>query len=546
MGGYFFGLSFKLTICLIGSMVIIFTLLGYRNVQLHKHHLEEMTIVSADRISDTIKRGTRYSMLKNHRDEVYQSITTIGAEPGINKIRIFNEEGKISFSTDAHEINQSVDLKAEACYACHATAQPLKRLNRPDRVRIYPGSNGHRILGVITPIENEPSCYNATCHAHPPAQHVLGVLDVTMSLAKVDETIAEGRQRMIANFIGAILAISILVGSLMWVMVHHPVKKLITGTKWVAAGDLNYKTDLSSRDEIGELAASFNRMTDELKHANAQLTDWARTLESRVEQKTAELKRAHEQMIQIERMASIGKLAAIVAHEINNPLAGILTYAKLLLKKIQHNGFAANDKENVRQYLEMISNESARCGDIVKNLLQFSRQTQVNLQPNNANEIIRQSVRLVQHKIDLMNLETRIQLDEQAPTLICDAQQIKQALVALLINACEAMKSGEGVLEVTSGFNPERRMIEIAVRDNGTGMDEETQQHIFEPFFSTKEDVKGVGLGLAVVYGIINRHGGEIAVESALGQGTTFTLRLPEKPEERSAVSDQLSVQGIG
>jgi len=182
----------------------------------------------------------------------------------------------------------------------------------------------------------------------------------------------------------------------------------------------------------------------------------------------------------------------------------------------------------------MIAGESARCGDIVKNLLQFSRQTAVDLQPNDVNEIIKQSVRLVQHKIDLMNLETRIQLDERTPTIVCDAQQIKQALVALLINACEAMTSGEGMLEVGSRYNSEQHAVEITVRDNGIGMDEETQKHIFEPFFTTKEQGKGVGLGLAVVYGIINRHSGEVAVESAPGQGTTFTIRLPG---ERSNVS---------
>lgn len=529
-----FSLSLKLIVCLVGSMVIIFTALGYWNVQLHRRHLENMTIISAEQISDIIKDSTRYSMLKNHRDEVYHIITTTGVEPGINKIRIFNEEGKISFSTDKREVDTLVDKKAEACYGCHAQEQPLARLNRPDRVRIYLRPNGDRILGLINPIENESSCYRAPCHAHPPNQQVLGILDVTLSLARVDEIIADGQRGMIANLIVAILMISLIFGALIWVMVHQPVKQLIAGTQRVAAGDLDFKIRPSSRDEIGKLAASFNRMTDELKQAHAQITDWARTLESRVEQKTAELKRAHEQMIQVERMASIGKLAAIVAHEINNPLAGILTYAKLLLKKAGDRRLAFADPEETRQSLEMIANESARCGEIVKNLLQFSRQTAVDLQPNDVNEIIRQSMRLVQHKIDLMSLEAQILLDENIPMLVCDAQQLKQALVALLINACEAMRPEEGVLEVASRHLRAHRAVEITIHDNGIGMDEETQRHIFEPFFTTKEQGKGVGLGLAVVYGIVQRHSGEIEVESALGQGTTFTLRLPEMPESET------------
>jgi two-component system NtrC family sensor kinase len=329
---------------------------------------------------------------------------------------------------------------------------------------------------------------------------------------------------MIMNVIGAILIISMLVGTLIWVMVNRPVKRLIVGTKRVAAGELDYKIRVSSQDELGELASSFNRMTAELKGANNEINEWAKTLETRVDEKTAELKRAHEHLIHVERMASIGKLAAIVAHEINNPLAGILIYAKLLLKKIAGDGSA----EESKQYLSMIASESARCGDIVKNLLQFSRQNKVNLEPNDINEIISQSLRLIQHKVDLMGFTTEVRLDPAVNHVVCDAQQIKQALVALLINACEAMKQGEGVLRIESRRLPSRRAVEIEVSDNGVGMDKDTKSQIFEPFFTTKEQGKGVGLGLAVVYGIVNGHSGDIEVRSSPGMGTTFVIRLPE------------------
>ena len=518
-------LSLKLTICLIGGMVIIFSALGYQSVTLHRHQLEDMTFAAGDRISDTIKRSTRFGMLNNHREQVHQAINAIGSQPGINKIRIFNEEGKVSFSTDESETISQVDKRAEACYGCHAEQQPLARLNRPDRTRIYTGANGERILGLINPIENEPSCSSADCHAHPAGQQILGVLDVTMSLAKVDETIAEGGHQMIMNFIGAILIISMLVGTLIWVMVNRPVKRLIVGTKRVAAGELDYKIRVSSQDELGELASSFNRMTIELKEANGEISDWARTLETRVEEKTDELRRAHEHLVHVERMASIGKLAAIVAHEINNPLAGILVYAKLLLKKLAGDGSA----EESKRYLSMIASEAARCGDIVKNLLQFSRQAKVNLEPQDINEIIKQSLQLIQHKVDLMGISSVVRLDDTINHVVCDAQQIKQALVALLINACEAMKQGEGVLTIESRRVPNLRAVEIEVSDNGVGMDEETQGRIFEPFFTTKEQGKGVGLGLAVVYGIVTGHSGEIEVRSSPGLGTTFVIRLPEK-----------------
>jgi two-component system NtrC family sensor kinase len=518
-------LSLKLTICLIGGMVIIFSLLGYQSVTLHRQQLEDITFVEGDRISDTIKRSTRFGMLNNHREQVHQTINALGSQPGINKIRIYNEQGRVSFSTDDSETITQVDKRAEACYGCHAEQQPLARLNRPDRTRIYTAANGERILGLINPIENEPSCSSADCHAHPASQQILGVVDVTISLAKVDETIAAGGRQMIMNIIGAIVIISLLVGTLIWLMVNRPVKRLIVGTKRVAAGDLDYKIRVSSQDELGELASSFNRMTGELKEANGEINDWAKTLESRVEQKTDELKQAHEHLVQFERMASIGKLAAIVAHEINNPLAGILVYAKLLLKKLAGDDSA----EDSRRYLSMIASESARCGDIVKNLLQFSRQTKVNLEPNDINEIITQSLGLLQHKVDLMGITSEVRLDPTINHVICDAQQIKQALVALLINACEAMKQGEGVLRIESRRLADHRAVEIEVSDNGVGIDEATQKQIFEPFFTTKEQGKGVGLGLAVAYGIVNGHAGEIEVRSTPGVGTTFVIRLPEE-----------------
>lgn len=526
-----FGLSLKLIVCLVGSMIIIFSLLGYESVRIHKRNLEEMTNLMAERISNTIKNSTRYSMLQNHRDEVYHIITTIASQPGIKRIRIFNKEGRISFSTDSAEVDTFVDKKAEACYACHSQERPLDHLDRPDRVRTYVGAGQERILGLINPIENAPACSNSGCHAHDPGKQILGVLDVTLSLAGVDQTIAQGERSMIANFVAAILVISAIFASLIWFMIYRPVKSLIRGTHQVAAGNLDSTIEVSSQDEIGELAFSFNHMTRELKRANDELTDWARTMEKRVDEKTMELKRANEQMVQIERMASIGKLAAIVAHEINNPLAGILTYAKLILKRMS--AITTPEAETMKQDLQMIAGESARCGEIVKGLLQFSRQTVPNLQPHDVNEILRQSMRLVQHKMQLMSLEKRINLDEPMPAVICDEQQIKQALVALLINACEAMRPEDGLLEINSRNLPEKQSVQISIKDNGIGMDEETQKHIFEPFFTTKEATKGMGLGLAVVFGIIGRHSGTIQVESAPGRGARFVIELPVTPETK-------------
>lgn len=535
-----FTLTQKLIISLVGSMAVLFGALGYQTLRIQRQNLEQMTHLMADRISRTIGDSTRYSMLQNHRDEVYHIIRTISAKQGIKTIRIFNKEGKISYSTNAHELNTFVDKQAEACYACHSQEHPLSHLDRPDRMRTYMGPGNERILGLITAIENEPACSNASCHAHSADQRVLGVLDVSISLAGVDQMIAQGQKRMALDFVFSIAVISLVFTWVILILIHRPIKRLISGTKQVASGMLDYKIDVPTHDEMGELAASFNEMTSRLKDAREELTGWAKTLELRVAEKTDQLKRANEQMIQIERMASIGKLSAIVAHEINNPLAGILTYSKLLLKRVA--GGAPN-AEHMQRELEMIAAESARCGEIVKSLLQFTRQSAPRLHLHDVNEIVKQSIRLVQHKMDLTGVKTQFLPADDLPALYCDEQQIKQALVALLINACEAVHAGEGVLELSTAHDVENHSVQIRIKDNGVGMDEETQRHIFEPFFTTK-DSKGMGLGLAVVYGIVSRHSGAIQVHSAPGRGAEFVIDLPEtivektpdEVEERSVV----------
>ena len=530
-------------------MIVIFAVLGYQIITLQRQNLEESTNATGDRITDIVKRSTRYGMMNNRSDEIHQIVSSIGSQPGIETIRIFNKAGVVRFSTDEHEVATRVDKNAEACYACHVQGTEDLQLNqipheltREERTRIL-NSNGHRTLSVINPIENEPNCSTAACHAHSPDTKILGMINVRMSLEPVDAAISKSRSQLLSTLLLSIIALSVIFAGAIWLMVHKPVHQLIIGINKVAAGDLDYKIAINSRDEVGELACSFNQMTDELKRANVEVNDWARTLEDRVEQKSAELGQAHAHILRVEKLASIGKLAAIVAHEINNPLAGILIYAKLLLKRGlrgQRPGSVFDDES--RQHLETIVGESARCGEIVKGLLQFSRQTKANFEPHDLNNIVRESIRLVQHKIDLMSISVNTDLDSELKQVVCDGQQIKQALVALLINACEAVSTGEGVLTIRSRYLLDSSLAEISISDNGVGMDEEVRRQIFEPFFTTKEQGKGVGLGLAVVYGIVTGHGGEIEVVSAPREGTTFIIRLPvEVPTESRITAAQVS-----
>jgi len=229
-------------------------------------------------------------------------------------------------------------------------------------------------------------------------------------------------------------------------------------------------------------------------------------------------------------MASIGKMAAVLAHEINNPLSGILTYAKLLRKYLDHKDNGESRRQEICDSLDLIASESRRCGDLVRNLLTFSRTTPMNIQPTNLNRVIEQVLRLVQHQLDLAGIHVQEQLESELPLVDCDGAQIEQVLLALLMNAIDAMPQG-GNLWITSTSSPDPKVIRIVVRDDGAGIPAEILPRIFEPFLTTKETGRGVGLGLAISNSILERHNGRIEVQSELGKGTVFTVTLPWEAE---------------
>jgi two-component system NtrC family sensor kinase len=283
--------------------------------------------------------------------------------------------------------------------------------------------------------------------------------------------------------------------------VHIPVQKLTEGTREVSSGHLDHLIPIHSSDEIGILAQSFNQMTEKIK-------------------------KMQDQIVQVEKMASLGKLSLTVAHELNNPLSGILNYASLALKNLKKEGLSAEEKRSTMRDLEIIQTETARCGNIVKNLLLFSRKLDTGQTKEQLHPIIENSIELVAHHFELKQIGiARCYLDGD-DTIFCVPDQLKQAFIALFINAAESMEKG-GTIEVsTQRIQPENGY-RICIRDTGCGIPEELLPKVFEPFFTTKIDGKGVGLGLSIVYGVIKRHGGTIQVESHEGKGTTFTIEIP-------------------
>jgi two-component system NtrC family sensor kinase len=497
------GLAAKLAICVVASTAAFFALFGYINLRAARSHSERLIEQSAQRITDIILRSTRYQMLHNDRDALYAMVQDMGHEPGIHRIRVFNQDGRIAFSSDSRDVN---------------TLQPVPS----ERTRTFTDAAGRRVLGAIRPIENSADCANAACHQHPASQKVLGVIDADLSLATVDAQMTQHQTSLAYFLTGAIVFGSALAAAFIWTVVYRPVKALIDGTHRVAGGDLDYRLPVTSADELGDLAASFNKMTTELAGVQAKI-------EAEVRRKTDELEKAHKSLLKSEKMASIGKLAATVAHEINNPLFGILTYARLVLRGLAR--VEGEGREEMAEQLQTIERESKRCGDLVKNLLTFSRQAPSHREPNDLNTVVHRAVMLVKHKLDMQSFELVETLAEDMPPVECDANQIQQVVLVLLVNASEALvgrPSGSQVparLEVST--EPEGV---VRVKDNGSGIPADVLPRIFDPFFTTKEDQNRTGLGLAVAYSIVEQHGGEITVQSEPGKGTEFRVELVARP----------------
>jgi two-component system NtrC family sensor kinase len=330
---------------------------------------------------------------------------------------------------------------------------------------------------------------------------------------------------MISTNIAITLILGLVVGIFLWFWVHVSVNKLIIGTREVSSGNLSYNIEKTGNDEMGILARSFNVMTGDLQKAKEEITAWSNQLEHRVKEKTEALENTQKRNLQIEKMASLGQLAATVAHELNNPMAGILTYSKLIQKKLNKDHLDNEEKEAILKNLRMIEAESARSGEIVKNMLLFSRQEAIDMKPHQIDKIIDDSLDLISHHLKLHNIRLLKDIQRDLPLVDVDENQMKQALLALYVNAVEAMEN-EGTLSIKTQQNRSQGSISIFIGDTGKGIPEKVKSQIFEPFFTTKNAVKGVGLGLSAVYAIIHKHQGEISVESEVDKGTTFEIRI--------------------
>jgi two-component system NtrC family sensor kinase len=407
----------KLVIAVGAITIAIVGVFAYLSISAQNDALLSQAGLHANKLSEAIKNSTLSSMLENKRDEVHAIIDTVSHEPSIMEIRILNKEGVVTFSSRKDLIGRMVDKHAESCYACHTANQPLQKLSIDERMRIYKiGADSSRILGVINPIYNRPSCYEADCHAHTKEQTVLGVLDIKMDLTDVDRQIEDSKSRLIAFAVIAILALSLSITYFVGRWIGRPVSELVKATHQVSSGNFGYTIERQGKDELGVLARSFNKMTKNLAEARQQL-------------------------VQSDKMASLGRLAAGVAHEINNPLTAVLTYSSFLLKRTA-------DKPEVQEDLGVIVRETIRSREIVKSLLDFARPSVPNKQSADMSRIVKSALEVVGSQLALKRIELDAQLDPDLPQVTVDANQIQQVFINLLVNGADAIGDDGGRISI--------------------------------------------------------------------------------------------------
>jgi two-component system NtrC family sensor kinase len=396
-------------ILILGAMIAL-VLRAHREALIGQMHR------AADQLGETIRTATREDMLENRRDRLRRQIEALGRQPGIQAVRVYNKEGTIVFASDPVEVGRAVDKAAGACFACHAEQRPLERPPTSARVRIFSAPGGGRLLGIIHPIHNEPDCWTAACHAHGRSDKVLGVLDVTVSLAQVDRDLSRTERRMAGFALAAIAAGALILGAFIRRLVLVPVETLAAATRRVAEGDLTATVPVRSGNELGDLARAFNEMTVRLAEAQRQLA-------------------------QSDKLASVGRLAAGVAHEINNPLTGVLTYASFLLSRA-----GPEQKED----LEVIVRETKRCREIVRGLLDFARPAPPRRGPTDVNEVARRAARILMNQLALNRVGFVLDLAEGLPELLADANQLQQVVVNLLVNAADAVGEEGGTIRLAT------------------------------------------------------------------------------------------------
>ncbi len=524
-----------------GRVVLIITVLSvflfvsfnviFRSV--NEQYLNTVIRQSGNNIGSIVEGALYHSMLENDKSALRNTLDIINTLPGLDEVNMYDSEDNLVYSSFGSDANTG--HSDPNCKSCHVNIQSMfpgkdksyKIINVNSDCEMNLNDNSSRHLLIKSPILNEKSCYVSSCHAHLETDTVLGSLVIKIPLETQDAAIEKSSAEF---FFLAILATLLLVSVLLLFTrkkIKDPLNELVKVSIAVANGDKSTRVELKPNqlDDMRVVSHAFNDMLDNLHTATDELENWSQQLEYKVQKKSEELGAAQNELMHVERLASLGKLSSSVAHEINNPLSGILIYTKLLYKQLSNPELFASKRDSMLKHLKMIENETKRCGDIVKGLLDFSRKDQNDFEPRHLHEILQETRELMSHPIQIANISFSTDFSARSDLIYCSPNQIKQACVAMLVNASEAVLENGEILIRTQ--NTDEDTVTFEISDNGLGMAPEDIPHIFEPFFSTKQDVSGIGLGLAIVHGIIQNHKGKIQVKSEMGHGTTISVSLP-------------------
>lgn len=517
-------LRYRILIIVAASFSIAFISFAIILLRHQRDIYDENLLFNVTSVSQTILKSLEQDMMTNDTSGISRTLEAIGQQDVIAEIRIFNHQGQVRASMTPKDvgITRFDNSTAVQCSVCHASIGEYDKAE--DLYTYKPGKADDGLLGAIIPIRNQPRCASAACHPHEGSQEILGFLELEVRRKNLQDSIDTSRKYVLA--ISALFLLVFPIGIMIFIRkyVTRPLKQLVDSTKKVSRGDFELDLPLHSSDEIGELAKSFNEMVGRIQRFQEELETLNRNLEIRVASETGKLKVAQQQIVQAEKMSSIGRLAAVIAHEINNPIAGLVTFTRLLLKQLDKKVFDDIEKAKMKERLALMESEAVRCGGIVSELLTFTREAKKMMECR-LEEIIRRSASIVDLKARDNNSQITLDIGENLPSLLCDPGKIQQVLMVLLHNAIEAMPMG-GETQIKARA-VEDNVIELRVSDDGIGIPKEHLPHVFEPFYSSKDQGQSVGIGLFVAYGVIDQHHGTIEVISEPGNGTEVIVRLP-------------------
>ena len=418
--------------------------------------------------------------------------------------------------------------------------------------------NGKELLVMAVPITSEKQTMHRETLgitggvdqslAASTVSETIGWLELGMSVDKVNAAVAEATKTAVLLSL-LVLITTILVVAFIVNAVTKPVTELVEATDQISRGDFSTSVRIDQRDEIGQLARTFNRMTESLKQSRDEIEQYNRTLEEKIIERTRQLEDAQAQLIQSEKLSAIGQLAAGVAHELNNPLGGILGYAQFTLEKLRKNDPDQTSRKEIDSYIRYVTDievQARRCKTIVQNLLRFSRSSRaVEFEDVDINRAIEETLTFVEHQLRISQIGLKVELAPKVPIIQGNMGQLQQVFTNLIINAMHASQPNSNIT-IGTRYSPAlgefAGTVEVTVADEGSGIATQDLKKIFEPFFTTKEVGKGTGLGLSVSYGIIKEHGGEISVKSKPGKGSVFTIVLPlQKSEATTDISKETS-----